>query len=60
MTADEQKRAAATAALDYVKPGMKLGLGTGSTAKHFVDLIGAKVKEGLDVLCVPTSETTRR
>ena len=60
MTADEQKRAAARAALDYVKPGMKLGLGTGSTAKHFIDLIGAKVKEGLDVLCVPTSETTRQ
>ena len=60
MTADEQKRAAARAALDYVKPGMKLGLGTGSTARHFVDLVGEKVKEGLDVLCVPTSETTRK
>ncbi len=60
MTADEQKRAAAKAALDYVKPGMKLGLGTGSTARHFVDLIGEKVKDGLDVLCVPTSETTRQ
>lgn len=60
MTADEQKRAAARAALDYVKPGMKLGLGTGSTARHFIDLVGEKVKEGLDVLCVPTSETTRK
>ena len=60
MTADEQKRAAARAALDYVKPGMKLGLGTGSTARHFIDLVGEKVKEGLDVVCVPTSETTRK
>ena len=38
---------------------MKLGLGTGSTAAKFVDLLGAKVKEGLDVVCVPTSEATR-
>ena len=60
MTADDQKKAAARAALEYVKPGMKLGLGTGSTAKHFVNLIGEKVKAGLDVLCVPTSEETRK
>ena len=39
---------------------MKLGLGTGSTAKHFVDALGDKVKEGLDIVCVPTSEATRR
>lgn len=37
---------------------MKLGLGTGSTARHFVDLLGEKVAAGLDVLCVPTSEVT--
>jgi len=59
MTADEQKRAAAAKALDYVTPGTRLGLGTGSTAKHFVDLIGERVAGGLDVLCVPTSEATR-
>ena len=47
------------AALDYVKPGMKLGLGTGSTANHFIDCVGEKVKAGLDVACVPTSEATR-
>ena len=55
MTPDEQKKAAAIAALDYVESGMKVGLGTGSTANHFIDALGAKVKEGLDVLCVPTS-----
>ncbi|MGH6854300.1 MAG: ribose-5-phosphate isomerase RpiA [Aestuariivirga sp.] len=60
MTADDQKRAAARAALDYVKPGMKLGLGTGSTARHFIELIGEKVRAGLDVACVPTSEETRK
>lgn len=37
---------------------MRLGLGTGSTARHFVELLGAKVAAGLDVLCVPTSEVT--
>lgn len=37
---------------------MRLGLGTGSTARHFVELLGARVADGLDVLCVPTSEAT--
>ncbi len=58
MTPDEQKRAAAARALEYVTSGMKLGLGTGSTAAHFVDLLGAKVAAGLEVVCVPTSEAT--
>lgn len=52
------KRAAAARALELVEPGMRLGLGTGSTAKAFVDLLGAKVKAGLDVVGVPTSERT--
>jgi ribose 5-phosphate isomerase A len=60
VTPDEQKRAAARAALHYVKPGMRLGLGTGSTAKHFVDCIGDMVKAGFEIVCVPTSETTRK
>lgn len=58
MTQDEQKKAAAEKALDYVENGMHLGLGTGSTAAMFVDLLGARVKDGLHVLCVPTSEAT--
>lgn len=56
---DNYKRAAAEAALELVRPGMKLGLGTGSTAAHFVELLGQKVKQGLDVVGVPTSEATR-
>ena len=56
--ADDFKLKAAEAALAYVTDGMKLGLGTGSTAAKFVDLLGAKVKAGLDVVCVPTSEAT--
>ena len=58
MTADDWKRQAAAHALTFVQPGMKLGLGTGSTAAHFVDLLGARVKAGLDVVCVPTSDAT--
>jgi ribose 5-phosphate isomerase A len=56
---DELKRQAAARALEEVRGGMKLGLGTGSTAKHFVELLGEKVRTGLDVLGVPTSEATR-
>lgn len=59
MTSEDQKKAAALAALDYVKPGMKVGLGTGSTANHFIDALGAKVKDGFEVLAVPTSRQTR-
>lgn len=55
---ENQKRAAAAAALEEVKPGMRLGLGTGSTARHFVELLGEKVARGFEVLCVPTSEAT--
>lgn len=53
------KRLAAAAALELVEPGMKLGLGTGSTAAHFVELLGEKVRAGLQVVGVPTSEATR-
>jgi len=56
---DEYKRQAAARGLDFVQSGMRLGLGTGSTAKHFVELLGARVREGLDIIGVPTSEATR-
>jgi ribose 5-phosphate isomerase A len=56
---DDLKESAARAALDLVKDGMRLGLGTGSTAARFVDALGTRVKAGLNVVCVPTSETTR-
>ena len=57
-TGDHLKREAARSALAYVEPGMKLGLGTGSTAAAFVALLGEKVAAGFKVLCVPTSEAT--
>jgi ribose 5-phosphate isomerase A len=56
---EELKRQAAGRALEFVQDGMKLGLGTGSTAKHFVELLGARVRDGLNVVGVPTSEATR-
>jgi len=59
MNAEAQKRAAAARAVEFVKPGMRLGLGTGSTAKHFTDLVGERVRGGLDIIAVPTSEATR-
>ncbi|MFC3704643.1 ribose-5-phosphate isomerase RpiA [Devosia honganensis] len=52
------KREAAAMALSEVRPGMRLGLGTGSTARHFVHLLGERVAAGLEVICVPTSEAT--
>jgi ribose 5-phosphate isomerase A len=59
MNKEELKRKAAARALDEVRDGMKLGIGTGSTAKHFIELLGEKVRAGLDVVGVPTSEVTR-
>jgi ribose 5-phosphate isomerase A len=59
MSADDLKRAAAARAVALVESGMRLGLGTGSTAAHFVDLLAERVAKGLDVIGVPTSEATR-
>jgi ribose 5-phosphate isomerase A len=59
MTAEQYKRQAAEHALLLVEDGMTLGLGTGSTAAHFVDLLGERIGEGLRIIGVPTSEATR-
>ena len=53
------KRAAAARALEMVQPGMRLGLGTGSTAHYFVELLAERVRAGLAIVGVPTSEATR-
>lgn len=60
MSADDLKKAAAARAAELVTDGMRLGLGTGSTAKHFVAILGEKVRAGLKVVGVPTSEATRQ
>ena len=59
MSSDALKVAAAKRAIEYVESGMRLGLGTGSTAAKFVDLLGKKVAGGLDVVCVATSQATQ-
>ena len=58
MTADEQKQAVGEAALQYVKDGMKVGLGTGSTAAWFVKAIAREVKAGKKLTLVSTSVQT--
>lgn len=58
MTVESQKRAAAARAVEFVQSGMRVGLGTGSTAKHFVELLGERVRSGLDIVAVPTSDAT--
>ncbi len=59
MSADRWKAQAAERALEFVEGGMKVGLGTGSTAAKFIDLLGARAKAGLGIVAVPTSEATR-
>lgn len=59
MSQDALKVAAAERALAFVEPGMRLGLGTGSTAAKFIDALGRKVAAGLDVVCVATSGATQ-
>ena len=58
MSAAEQKAAAAAAALEYVEDGMILGLGSGSTAEIFVQMLGQAVAQGLNVRGIPTSTNT--
>jgi ribose 5-phosphate isomerase A len=60
MNARELKIRAAEAALAHVEDGMRLGIGTGSTAEEFVRLLAEKVADGLQVQGVPTSERTAR
>lgn len=52
------KRAAALKALDFVEDGMKLGLGTGTTAEAFVEVLAPRVKGGLKIICAATSIRT--
>ena len=58
MTADEQKKQVGDAAAAYVKDGMKVGLGTGSTAAWFVKSIAEQVKAGMTLTLVSTSIQT--
>lgn len=55
MANDQEKEAAARASLQYVKDGQVVGLGTGSTAAYFIQLLGEKVKSGMRIRGIPTS-----
>jgi ribose 5-phosphate isomerase A len=55
---DAEKRDAAEQALAFVRPGMTLGLGSGSTASLVIDLLGERVRGGLSLRGVPSSEAT--
>lgn len=59
LVSDQLKRAAAMRAASLVTDGMRLGIGTGSTAALFVTALGERVRAGLKVVGVPTSEATR-
>ena len=60
MNPDDLKQAAAERAAALVIDGMRIGLGTGSTAAHLVTCLGRRVRQGLAIVAVPTSEATRR
>jgi len=60
--ADRLKRMAAERAVEYVEDGMVLGLGTGSTARHVLEVLAERVRAGAlrDIVGVPTSRETGR
>ena len=60
MTKEEIKQAVATRAAEFVTDGMTLGIGTGSTAKHLLYALSARMKGGLRFTGVPTSEQTEQ
>jgi ribose 5-phosphate isomerase A len=55
----EEKEAAARASLRFVEDGQVVGLGTGSTAALFIKLLGERVRSGLKIRGIPTSEKSR-
>lgn len=58
MTQDEAKLAVAKRAVTYVEDGMRVGLGTGSTATMFIRELGERVKAGLKIRCVASSDAS--
>ena len=60
MTQDEAKLKAAQRALDFVQDGMSLGLGSGTTSTIFIKQLGERVKQGLRVQGIATSDASQR
>ncbi|MBF0841165.1 ribose-5-phosphate isomerase RpiA [Staphylococcus lentus] len=58
MNQDELKESVAIEAIQYIEDDTKVGLGTGSTMYYAIKHLGERVKEGLNIVCVPTSEKT--
>ncbi|GAB3016780.1 ribose 5-phosphate isomerase A [Niabella terrae] len=58
-TNNNEKKMAALEAVKFIREGMTLGLGTGSTAFYAIEAVGELVKRGMQLQCVPTSEQTR-
>ena len=58
-TIDEIKKMAAVYAADFIKQGMTIGLGTGSTVYWLIEELGTRIKQGLSVSIVPTSKQTQ-
>jgi ribose 5-phosphate isomerase A len=59
MANDQEKEAAARASLQFIKDGQVVGLGTGSTAAYFIQLLGEQVKNGLRIRGIPSSDRSR-
>lgn len=60
MAAEDEKRIAGEAAVELVKDGMAVGLGTGSTVRYFIQRLGQLAREGTKIVGVPTSMQTER
>jgi ribose 5-phosphate isomerase A len=60
MNADEKKKMAAEAALEYVVPGSILGVGTGSTVNHFIDALAARMKGAVEAAVSSSEASTER
>lgn len=60
MSSEQEKKLAAEASVELVQPGMTIGMGTGSTAAYAIRELGRRVRAGLSIRAVPTSQVTGR
>jgi ribose 5-phosphate isomerase A len=60
MAHEDQKQAAARASLEFIRDGMLVGLGTGSTSECFIRLLGERVQAGLKIRALPSSNRARQ
>lgn len=56
---DQEKQSAARAAMELIRPGQIVGLGSGSTATYFVRSLAERVRQGLKIMGIPTSQATK-